>query len=249
MKADDMDIIPNKTDVAVIPVMRENSNNSIMNRRLFWSWFCVGCLAFAFDDSIQPHIKALGRHRTVNFMAENSQRLAETGGIIAFVVAMAVVGRGLLKPSLIALLGVAVAVHVCKFCFGRVRPQWSGDLTVFHGPLGFLGNCQGVPIDSMPSGHTAVAFAMAQVLAARWPRVKWLWFVLACGVAVSRTLVDVHFPSDVIFGALLGTLVGCWALSLSDDSELRIIRRTCRMAGPISDADRTTMNAVTVGGQ
>lgn len=220
MKADDMDIIPGKTDFAVIPVKHENSNNSIMNRRLFWCWFCVGCLAFALDDSVQPHIKELGRHRTVNFMAENSQILAETGGIIAFVVAMAVVGRGLLKSSLIALLGVAVAVHVCKFCFGRVRPQWSGDLTVFHGPLGFWGNCQGVPIDSMPSGHTAVAFAMAQVLAARWPRVKWLWFVLASGVAVSRTLVDVHFPSDVIFGGLLGQIVGQWVLPVT---------RTCKL--------------------
>ncbi len=171
-----MENIPGETDVAVIPVKRANSNNSIMNRSLLWTWFCVGCLAFALDDSVQPHIKALGRHRTVNLMAENWQRIAETGGIIAFVVAMAVVGRGLLKPAVCALLGVAVAGQFSKYCFGRVRPHRTGDLTVFHGPLGLWGDGQRVPVDSLPSGHTAVAFAMAHVLTARWPKLKWIWF-------------------------------------------------------------------------
>lgn len=68
-------------------------------------------------------------------------------------------------------------------------------------------------IDSMPSGHTAAAFAMATALAWRWPKARCLWYLLAGGVGIARMLVDRHFLSDVILGALLGVVAStlvCW---------------------------------------
>jgi undecaprenyl-diphosphatase len=57
----------------------------------------------------------------------------------------------------------------------------------------------------MPSGHTTAAFAMAVLLACRWPRFTAAWFIIAAGVGVSRSLLDRHFPSDVVVGSCPGT--------------------------------------------
>lgn len=67
----------------------------------------------------------------------------------------------------------------------------------------------GPPSDpfSMPSGHTALAFATAVSWSLSHPR----WYVIVPGavwavsVGVSRVWLGVHYPGDVLAGALLGT--------------------------------------------
>jgi undecaprenyl-diphosphatase len=62
---------------------------------------------------------------------------------------------------------------------------------------------------SFPSGHTSTAFATATGLSLQYPK----WYVIApCyayagAVAYSRMHLGVHYPSDVLAGALIGT--GC----------------------------------------
>ena len=57
---------------------------------------------------------------------------------------------------------------------------------------------------SFPSGHATVAFACATVLALAVPRLAVPLYVLAAVVAFSRVYVGVHYPFDVLAGALLG---------------------------------------------
>lgn len=57
---------------------------------------------------------------------------------------------------------------------------------------------------TMPSGHAALAFAAFAVLRAAFPRARWWFLFLACGVAASRVLMGEHFLSDVIAGAGVG---------------------------------------------
>jgi membrane-associated phospholipid phosphatase len=65
-----------------------------------------------------------------------------------------------------------------------------------------------VPLDgSFPSGHAATSFAGATILAFAFPCLAPLLYVLAAAVAFSRVYVGVHYPLDILGGAVLGILV------------------------------------------
>jgi undecaprenyl-diphosphatase len=66
---------------------------------------------------------------------------------------------------------------------------------------------RGVDPESFPSGHAMIAFAAAtSVWLSGYRRVGVFLFLLALIVAISRVLVGVHYPSDVLAGAVLGWL-------------------------------------------
>jgi undecaprenyl-diphosphatase len=85
----------------------------------------------------------------------------------------------------------------------------------------------GVPHSgSFPSGHAATAFACATVIAWAAPRLAVPAFVLAVAISWSRVYVGVHWPLDVLGGAVLGVLVATALLKLS--ATLRRSRRAPR---------------------
>ena len=66
---------------------------------------------------------------------------------------------------------------------------------------------------SFPSGHTAASFAVATVLLMRAPKkLSVPMFVLACLISLSRLYVGVHYPTDVLGGAVIGALCGILAV-------------------------------------
>jgi membrane-associated phospholipid phosphatase len=69
---------------------------------------------------------------------------------------------------------------------------------------------------SFPSGHTVAAFAIATVIARRYPQHRrWLPYVsygLAGVVGLSRVSLSSHFPSDVFAGAALGYAISRYAV-------------------------------------
>jgi undecaprenyl-diphosphatase len=75
----------------------------------------------------------------------------------------------------------------------------------------------GPPSDthSFPSGHSATSFACATVLSYYAPRLRVLFYVLASLIAFSRVYDGMHYPTDVLAGALLGVLVGLALLALA----------------------------------
>jgi undecaprenyl-diphosphatase len=123
-------------------------------------------------------------------------------------VVLAVIWR---RPWLLVLLLAADAVanglaYELRQWIGRERPP-----LVYPEPKPLVG----VPHSgAFPSGHTATAFACATVLAWASPRLRIPAFLLAAAIGCSRIYVGVHWPLDVLGGAVLGVLVATALLKL-----------------------------------
>jgi len=61
---------------------------------------------------------------------------------------------------------------------------------------------------SFPSGHTMTAFAVATPLSLFYPDIAIGLLFCALSIATSRILLGMHFLSDVVAGALIGTAIG-----------------------------------------
>jgi undecaprenyl-diphosphatase len=86
---------------------------------------------------------------------------------------------------------------IAKRLIGRVRPS---DL----GPFYFVPFSWRPDYASMPSGHSAAAFAAALAIGAVWPRARAAMWLYAAAIAISRVVVLAHYPSDVLAGACAG---------------------------------------------
>lgn len=79
-------------------------------------------------------------------------------------------------------------------------------------------SCASVPLDqySFPSGHTLHAVSFSIVLAHYFPEWAPLTLAFTVLVALSRVILGLHYPSDVVAGALLGGTVGFGSLWIAD---------------------------------
>ena len=126
-------------------------------------------------------------------------------GIVWLVLAVAISGFSWSRPWLWTRIGATILIAesvsgALKVWVGRDRPPLSDPIPE---PLVELPSTS-----SFPSGHATVSFACATVLALAVPRLRAPLFVLAALIASSRVYVGVHYPFDVLAGAVLGLLLG-----------------------------------------
>lgn len=107
-------------------------------------------------------------------------------------------GRDSLESELWA---AGIVTPLLKRAFGRARPIQNEGSHSFH-PLD-------KNFESFPSGHATNAFAFATAIAGHYDGwvVPTIVYTIASGVAASRVNDHVHFPSDVVAGALIGHAV------------------------------------------
>ena len=108
-------------------------------------------------------------------------------------------------------------VSTLKGLFGRVRPYAYND----DPDIGMDLRTGNSAVRSFPSGHTADAFAAAVFTSTVYGRMHpdgdgrtWVWagsLTVATAVGVLRYAAGRHFPTDIIAGAAVGSLVG-WAV-------------------------------------
>jgi len=171
---------------------------------LFQVLFCGENITFSqnFDINALDKINDLPTHGF-------SRVVSNSAGFIDFGVPVALAGVALIKSDDILLkksiyIGVSLGVnsfatYAIKYSVRRPRPRVDyPDRIVWY---------ENMTTNSFPSGHTSAAFNTATSITLAFPK----WYVAvpshiwAASVGYSRMNLGVHYPSDVICGAILGS--------------------------------------------
>ncbi|MGE4372937.1 MAG: phosphatase PAP2 family protein [Xanthobacter sp.] len=114
----------------------------------------------------------------------------------------------------LAIAPVGLGVAIIKHLLGRARPYMALHLPGPNSQLTFDWLGWNASFASFPSGHSTTIFATAVALGALFPRARWPLVVLAIVVAATRVLLNSHYPSDVLAGAVVATLYVWWLIRL-----------------------------------
>lgn len=126
--------------------------------------------------------------------------------LVALTLLFAFAGRKpeVLWAGLLAALLSATLTHGLKTLFEMPRPPAVLPPELFHliGPE--------LKKNSFPSGHTATIFTLAAVLCLQITNTGWrtLLLLIAVAVGLSRAVVGVHWPLDILTGAFSGWMAG-----------------------------------------
>ena len=128
---------------------------------------------------------------------------------LAAVIMLLVNKRNIRAFGILLLAGITLSYyssHILKDLFMRARPFMAmPDAVAVVGTGGY----------SFPSGHATSAFMAAFILSSCFKR--WiLFFFLAVVVGLSRVYLGVHYPADVLAGAVLGTIIGYLLVRISN---------------------------------
>ena len=160
-------------------------------------------IAQDFDYSF---LKDLQNHRTTtgidvnNFITKTSPYLSIGTPIVMFGVGLLEHNNDLRDKGLqtgIAVGATIVETYFLKKVFARPRPFVTHPDII---PYSFETDA------SFPSGHTSAAFSLATSLSLNYPK----WYIIApsflwaSATGYSRLYLGVHYPTDVLAGAILG---------------------------------------------
>jgi membrane-associated phospholipid phosphatase len=166
-----------------------------------------------FVRSLYPPVGSVPNPWLVQF-SDLGDRLGKGESLVFLSLLLLGVGYGLKRPqwkdagrqSLIAHGLVAVTANILKHAIGRPRPKFMDTGKFQFSPV------SGSGWDSFPSGHAAASFAVATVLAVKFPRARWPILAVAVAIAASRIIRGSHFLTDVAGGAALGCVMGAIAV-------------------------------------
>lgn len=149
-----------------------------------------------------------------------------------FIVPLILWGLFLLKRKPGMVLGIILVVafsdwlcyFVLKPLFGRPRPfDVLSAVHLYKGSWSITGDVSSVAgADSLgfPSSHATNVFCAALFLSYHMRRWWPLFYAIALAVGYSRVYLGVHYPFDVFFGAVIGSLLGVlgvWLVKLGSE--------------------------------
>ncbi|HAF45104.1 MAG: phosphatase PAP2 family protein [Sideroxydans sp. GWF2_59_14] len=150
---------------------------------------------------------AFCNRRSRNFTVRNLFRIASRLGDGVFWYTLMIVllleDGAIALPAVLHMIAVGLVGTVSyKFIKGKtLRPR---PFNVYPAI-----KCVGKTLDqfSFPSGHTMHAVGFSIVAVAYYPVLFWLVWPFALLVALSRPILGLHYPSDVLAGAALGAAI------------------------------------------
>ncbi|MDP8219265.1 MAG: phosphatase PAP2 family protein [Candidatus Theseobacter exili] len=170
-----------------------------------------------FDKTIDQWVFNNYSDTWLNHLGEYISYLA-TGSFIKFGITCAFIvilicDSGLEKQWTRLLLYICLSVSLAiiigegfKYLLGRHRPVMLFDKNLY-GLHFFSSNWE---LNSTPSGHTIRAFSLFTALSLLFQRFAFIFISIAVIIGISRVIVTAHFPSDVLFGAFIGTFTAIW---------------------------------------
>ncbi len=151
-----------------------------------------------------------GRFRIINRFFAIISRLGNGVFWYATIALMPVVyGHSALYPALqITVTGLAglLVYKLLKERLVRERPYLSNQII----------ECGVLPLDrySFPSGHTLHAVSFSTMMIAFDPLFSWIVLPFTLLVALSRVILGLHYPTDVLAGGAIGFMIALTSLNL-----------------------------------
>ncbi|MDJ0710522.1 MAG: phosphatase PAP2 family protein [Woeseiaceae bacterium] len=162
------------------------------------------------EVSACARVNSLSRYRPIREFFRAISRLGDYSAYVVVGVACAATleHRGLeFLSHALAVAATGIAIYkLLKSSLVRERPFITHDRI----------SCAAAPLDrySFPSGHTMHAVSFAVLYSAYIPEFAWLMVPFAILVGLSRVILGLHYPSDVVAGGLLGALLAKASLYL-----------------------------------
>ena len=159
-----------------------------------------------FDISVFNFINHTLSSQRLNFIMPVVSHLG--GGELYFMIGVLLLFSKKREDKMLGIFVIAgltisyYIVGLLKILVARPRPFVALTNVILLGPA--------EKSPSFPSSHAVTAFITASLLASRFKKYV-LFYLLASVVAFSRVYIGVHYPSDVLAGAVIGILIG-WLL-------------------------------------
>lgn len=163
-----------------------------------------------FELTLCQRMNRMGYYRAIRLLFKGISRLGD--GVFWYTLALAlpfIYG----EQAIYAIGHITITALICVAIYSqlksrlvRQRPFISfHDITAHTAPLDLY---------SFPSGHTMNAVNFAILFSVFFPLVIWLVVPFAILVALSRVILGMHYPTDVLVGAALGAIISVGSLAL-----------------------------------
>ncbi|HEV7718879.1 MAG TPA: phosphatase PAP2 family protein [Arsenicitalea sp.] len=173
---------------------------------LLWLDHSVSVLAIGLPNTIRAFFADITRWGESDWILIPSLGLLVLTAVVALLIPKRIPRLALLQMvHMYALIFVGVGLpgliaNFLKRLIGRSRP----DMFDTVGTLGFHSFANNYLFEGFPSGHTTTAVGFACIIGFLAPRWFAVGLVYAIAIAFSRLSTGMHYPTDILGGAVLG---------------------------------------------